>query len=158
MSTDKNDSPGFLASIDRRLLMIGGAAVVAVIIGAGAYFAVGGSDSATSAEKARTTVARTGWDTLVDSANDAASSESGSLCDRALTRARNYGIVPASTALTSSESETQVQNRFTCAAKADDGATFTLAVDKTCEDIADHSCLAIHTVTQADGRTLFERL
>jgi hypothetical protein len=158
MSTDNNDSPGFLASIDRRLLMIGGAAVVAVIVGAGAYFALGSSDVASTADKGRTTVAQTGWDTLVNSANDAASSENGSLCDRALTRARNYGIVPASTALTGSESETQVQNRYSCSAKAEDGATFTLAVDKTCEDLADHSCLAIHTVTQADGRTLFERL
>jgi hypothetical protein len=138
--------------------MIGGAAVVAVIVGAGAYFMLGSSDATSNAEKTRTTVAQTGWGTLVDSANEAASSESGSLCDRALTRARNYGIVPASTALSGSESETQVQNRFTCAAKAEDGATFTLAVDKTCEDLADHSCLAIHTVTQADGRTLFERL
>jgi len=159
MSVEDNNNdqkPSFLDSPNARWIALGSLGAV-VVIGVIAFFAFGGTGGGTTSSDKRVTVAAMGNDAMVQAANDAASAESGGLCERALTRARSYGTVPGSSTLTSKETETEVKGRYTCGVKAADGSTFTLAVDQTCDDLGKHECVALHTVTQADGRTLFER-
>jgi hypothetical protein len=149
----ENGKFGF--STKSRVMLIG-AAIVVVAAGAGAYIWFG-SNLATKSEEHRVTVAHAGEDTLVKAANAAASAETGGLCNRAVIRARSYGVVPPSAASTATKMPTGIEGRFTCQARAETGEAYTLAVDQRCDDLMDHACLAIHWVSDRNGTRLFER-
>jgi hypothetical protein len=157
MTIETEKKPGL--PVDMRTLAIGGAVAVVLIVAVAAYFIWGGShEGSSTASGGHVTVAHTGDEGLVQAANEAASAETGALCDRALTRARSFGAIPDSTTLTDAkETATQTQDSFTCKAKSADGAPYTITVNQVCDDLADHSCIQLQAVTQADGSTLFER-
>lgn len=91
------------------------------------------------------------------SSGDYMASESGSYCDRALQRAKNFGTLPGHAALTDTASvQPDGTGTMACVAKADE-ATYTVTIDKLCAEESNSECLRIHQVKQDDGTVLFER-
>jgi hypothetical protein len=150
MSLD--EQPGFFAQPMNRMIAIGVAVVIVIAAGVGTYFMLGhghGGASSSSASKA----IDSGDPMLVDAANVAAAAEKGGICERTL---QSYAIVPDAASLNGSETATQTEGRFTCLASSN-GQTFTLTVDKVCDDISDTHCLMLQRVTDASGGALFAR-
>ncbi|HEX2592142.1 MAG TPA: hypothetical protein VHL34_11640 [Rhizomicrobium sp.] len=132
-----------------------GAVALVVAGGAAGYFLM--NNTSKPAATGPVTVAHTGADSLVDAANVAAAAEKGSLCERALTRAQSYGVLPNGTTLASTEPKPAQDKQFTCAATDSAGAGYTVVVEQTCDNLNDHACFVLRTISQADGTTLFDR-
>jgi len=147
------EQPGFLAQPRNRMIAIGVAAVVVIAAVVGGYFLWSGHGT-TSTEARK--VIQTGDPLLMDAANVAVAAEKGDMCERIVTRAESYAIVPDGAAVNGSETETQTEGRFTCQASAN-GQNFTLTVDKACDDLGDHDCLVLQRVTDSSGTALFAR-
>jgi hypothetical protein len=129
---------------------------VAIVAGVTAYF-VFANPSAPNGPARNATVAHGGENTLMTAANSAAHQETGGLCNRAVIRARAYGVLPPGSRLKAKRTETEVEGRYTCKAEADAGKIYTLAVDQRCDDLADHNCFILRTVSNPVGQVLFER-
>lgn len=94
---------------------------------------------------------------LLVSATAAAHEESGGLCNRAVTRARAYGVLPANSRNKATKVATETAGRYVCKAEADAGKIYILAVDQRCDDLDDHACFVLHKVSNPVGQPLFER-
>src|SRR5215470_8574072 len=95
MSNDETGKPGLLAQPMVRGIAI--AAIVVVIAGAaGAYFMMrsGGGSGSSSTSGASVKVAHSGDEGFVSAANAAAAREAGGICDRAITRAQSFAVLP----------------------------------------------------------------
>ena len=148
------EQPGFFAKPRNRMIAIGIAVVVVILAGVGGYFLMGGHGVSSSTE-ARKVIA-TGDPMLMDAANVAVAAEKGGMCERTVARAQSYAVLPDSATASGSETATQTDGRFTCSASAN-GQTFTLTVDKACDDLNDHDCLVLQRVTDSSGTALFAR-
>jgi hypothetical protein len=133
-----------------------GSLAVAIVAGVAAYLVF--ADGNTPAGPVRNaTVAHGGENTLMTAANDAALRETGGLCNRAVIRARAYGVLPPTARMKAKKTETGVEGRYICKAEANAGKIYTLAVEQRCDDLADHTCLVLRTVSNPVGQVLFER-
>ncbi len=80
-----------------------------------------------------------------------------SLCEAALVRAVDYGVVEGDTKLSSTEATaSQTGNRMICKAKLG-GEDYALTVDVACDDMSNDKCLKLYSVTDAAGNSLFQR-
>lgn len=133
------------------------AAVVAVlIIGGGAYwFTRGGHGVMTASTAKKPPLVGVMGDTLT--ALDTTAPEQGKLCSVTLTRALDFGVLPAGATLTSQDAQAgQPDGHYTCEAQGSDGK-YTLAIDTTCPNSQDKTCYALDTVKRDDGTMVYKR-
>src|SRR5262249_39422313 len=134
MSNDEAGKPGLLAQPMVRGIAIA-AVVVVIAAAAGAYFmrSGGGSGSSTS-PGAAVKVAHSGDEGFVSAANAAAAREAGGICDRAVTRAQSFAVLPDGSKASGAEAKGEAEGHFTCQAQSLTGGTFTLVVRQSCDD------------------------
>lgn len=81
------------------------------------------------------------------------------ICTATLDSARNFGVVPYTASLASSDAKkTDVKDRRVCQAKAD-GDTYNMTVDLKCKDskrIKKGECTTLYSVERADGLSTFQ--
>ncbi len=79
------------------------------------------------------------------------------ICSVTLTRALDFGALPAGATLVSSDAQaSQPEGHYTCQAQASDGK-YTLVVDATCAGSQNKTCYALDSVKRDDGTTLYRR-
>jgi hypothetical protein len=79
------------------------------------------------------------------------------LCSTTLTRALDFGVVPAGATLVSEDAQAgQPDGHYTCQAQGSDGK-YTLAIDTTCAGSQDKTCYALDSVKRDDGTMTYRR-
>ena len=79
------------------------------------------------------------------------------LCLSGLKSAQSFGIVPPYGRLFGhSVYRTSVQGRYVCVA-ATHATKYLVAVELLCRNVKDRNCVSLFSVTQADGKTLYQR-
>ena len=134
-----------------------GAAVVAIaIVGGGAWwFTRGGHSIMTASTAKKPPLVGVMGDRLT--ALDTTAPEQGKLCSVTLTRALDFGVVPAGATLSSQDAQAgQPDGHFTCEAQGSDGK-YTLAIDTTCPGSQDKTCYALDSVKRDDGTQVYRR-
>jgi hypothetical protein len=77
-------------------------------------------------------------------------------CSTAVTKARDFGVVPGDTRSSSVPDKTDVVGRYVCT--AENGSNkFTVSVDLLCRDVGDGRCFSLFSVSQSDGTVLYQR-
>jgi hypothetical protein len=135
---------------------IAAAVVVVLAIGGGAYWYMHGHHGMTTAANVKKPplVGMLG-DNLT--ALDTTLPAQDKICSTTLTRALNFGVVPAGATLVSQDAQAgQPEGHFTCQAQGSDGK-YTLAIDATCPGSQDKTCYALDTVKREDGVTVYQR-
>jgi hypothetical protein len=156
MSDVQDPKPGVMAQPMTRWIVIGVAVVVIVAGAVGAYlYLADGSGSGGSTTPSK--VAHTGDDSIVAAVNAAAASETGGLCERALTRAKSFAVLPDGARIEGDETATETEGQYTCQVQAPTGGNYVLAIRQWCDDLSTYDCLALNRVTAADGTVLFQR-
>jgi hypothetical protein len=79
------------------------------------------------------------------------------ICSTTLTRALDFGVLPAGATLVGDEAQTsQPEGHYTCQAQGSDGK-YTLAIDATCPGSQDKTCYALDSVKRDDGTMVYRR-
>jgi len=151
--SDANANPPTVAG--QPLWVVIAAAVVAVlIIGGGAWWFMRGHNAATTASAKKPLIGMMG-DNLT--ALDTTMPAKDKLCSTTLTRALDFGALPAGATLTSQDAQdAQPEGHYTCTAQGSDGK-YTLAIDTNCAGTQDKTCYALDTVKRDDGTMVYKR-
>ncbi len=79
------------------------------------------------------------------------------ICSTTLTRALDFGALPAGATLVSSDAQaSQPEGHYTCQAQGSDGK-YTLVVDATCPGSQNKTCYALDSVKRDDGTMAYRR-
>jgi hypothetical protein len=135
---------------------IAAAVVVVLAIGGGAYWYMHGHHGMMTASTAKKPplVGMLG-DNLT--ALDTVLPAQDKICSATLTRALDFGVLPAGATLVSQDAQaSQPEGHYTCQVQGSDGK-YTLAIDATCAGSQDKTCYALDTVKRADGVTIYQR-
>jgi hypothetical protein len=151
--TDTNANPPTIAG--QPMWVVIAAAVVAVlVIGGGAWWFLRGHHGTTTAAAKKPLIGMMG-DSLT--ALDTTMPSQDKLCSTTLTRALDFGALPAGATLVSGDATAaQPEGHYTCQAQGSDGK-YTLAIDTTCPGSQDKTCYALESVKRDDGTTLYRR-
>jgi hypothetical protein len=133
---------------------IGVVVVVALVAAAGGWWWLHGAHKSTVAAK-RPNLLGTMGSTVT--ALDTAMPDKDKLCAATLTRALDFGALPAGATLVSQDAqEGQPEGRYTCQAQAADGK-YTLGIDTSCPNSQEKTCFALDSVRRDNGAVLYQR-
>ncbi len=77
-------------------------------------------------------------------------------CGVALSRVKDYGVVPSESELSGSKNGTSADGRIACDVSANE-TRYAVLVNKVCDNLAETNCLEIYSVTQDGGEVLFQQ-
>jgi hypothetical protein len=153
--SDTNATPPAKAA-QPQWVWIAAAIVLVLVIGGGAWwFLRGGHGMMTASTAKKPTLIGMMGDGMT--ALDTTMPAQDKLCSTTLTRALDFGVVPAGATLAGDDAQAgQPDGHYTCQAQGSDGK-YTLAIDTTCPGSQDKTCYALDSVKRDDGTTTYRR-
>ncbi|HWA89398.1 MAG TPA: hypothetical protein VG889_05145 [Rhizomicrobium sp.] len=136
----------------RLWILIGAAVIVVAALGAGAWWWLGHGHKPTVASRQPQLIGDLGETAHV---LDNTLPDEGKICAVTLTRALDFGAVPAGATLTSDEAKAN-EGRYSCDAQGADGK-YTMVVDASCANGTDKSCFTLDSITREDGTVVYKR-
>ena len=139
---------GILAWVQQNVAVAAGIAIaVVLVLGVGGYFLFsGGKKPAPAASSSGVAL----------TAEQQAAIAQG-VCGVAIARVRNYGVLPQSATLSSTEATPGSQPGFESCQAASDGLQYAMVVQVTCQDLSKADCVALDSVKSSDGTALYHR-
>lgn len=138
----------------RLWMALAAVAVVALVLAGGGWWWLGHSHKQMAAAKQPHLVGDMGE---TATALDTTLPDPGKICAASLTRALDFGAVPAGATLVSGEAKSEEpEGHYSCEAQGADGK-YTLAIDASCPGSEAKTCFALDSIKREDGTVVYKR-